>query len=115
MQVLQRDSAATRVWGFGQAGAQVTVALDGTALPGTTVGSDGIWRAALPPTGAGGPHTVTLTCGSSGNAALNDVLFGDVSNLTNLTRSAQTKETLFVGACCVGEFYDSSLMWCCTP
>ena len=79
VQVLQRDSTATVLNGFGKAGDTVAVTLDGSSLPPTTVGADGIWRVSLPSTPASlTPHTLTATCASGGSASLSDVLFGDV-------------------------------------
>jgi hypothetical protein len=76
--VLQRAPAAAMVFGFGAPGDTVTASVDGLATPPAIVGPDGIWRAALPPMPAGGPHTIGVACASGGSAKLQDVLFGDV-------------------------------------
>ena len=76
--VLQRDTKACVVNGFGKAGDTVTVSLDGAAAPPVTVDAGGIWRATLPSTPAGGPHVVSAACAAGGSTTLNDVLFGDV-------------------------------------
>ena len=76
--VLQRDTATTVVNGFAKAGDSVTLSLDGKALPPVTAAATGIWKTALPPTSAGGPHALSVACAAGGTAALSDVLFGDV-------------------------------------
>lgn len=77
--VLQRDATSPPaiVWGVGKAGQTVYTTFSGRQLT-TTVGSDGIWRQALPTTAAGGPYTITFHTDEGDSAALKDVLFGDV-------------------------------------
>ena len=80
--VLQRDAVAppATIWGFADAGVTVSATLDGAPLqPAATAGADGIWRVALPPTPAGGPHAIALTASDGSSAALADVLFGEVA------------------------------------
>jgi hypothetical protein len=77
--VLQRDNAATLIHGFAPAGSSVTVSLDGTALSPAIADASGVWRAPLPSTPAGGPHTLSAACGDgSAGGTLSDVLMGDV-------------------------------------
>jgi len=79
--VLQRDAVApaAHVWGFADAGVSVAASLDGAApLPAATAGADGVWRVALPPTPAGGPHSFAFKASDGSSAALNDVYFGEV-------------------------------------
>ena len=79
--VLARDAVAppAMLWGFAAAGVAVTVTMDKTVqLPTVTTGADGIFRIALPPTPAGGPHAFTLNASDGYLATLSDVLFGEV-------------------------------------
>ena len=80
--VLQRDAVSPPavVWGFADAGVTVAATLDGAALPGppAVAGADGVWRVALPPTPAGGPHAIALAASDGSKAAMANVLFGDV-------------------------------------
>jgi len=75
--VLQRAPASAVVWGFAPPSAVVTASFNGTELVSQT-GSDGIWRIGLPPTPAGGPHTIAFRVSTGGEQRLDDVLFGDV-------------------------------------
>jgi hypothetical protein len=74
--VLQSNSNATVVWGFGQAGAKVQTRFTRHVLT-TVVNADGVWRQRLPPTAAGGPVRLSFRSGSQ-ELALDDVYFGDV-------------------------------------
>jgi sialate O-acetylesterase len=75
--VLQRDQPV-RIWGWGNAGENVTVRLHGqTVISQTDTG--GNWEAWLKPESAGGPYTLTV----SGDATAvplerKDILIGDV-------------------------------------
>jgi hypothetical protein len=75
--VLQRDalSPPTIVWGVGNTDQTVYTTFLGKRLT-TTVGSDGIWRQALPSTPAGGPYTIAFHTDEGDTAQLQDVLFG---------------------------------------
>jgi sialate O-acetylesterase len=75
--VLQRDNAATTVWGFATAGATVKTVFNSNNYLATT-GSDGIWRQKLPSTPAGGPYSLSFSASTGEVASLTDVLFGDV-------------------------------------
>jgi sialate O-acetylesterase len=78
--VLQRDATSppALVWGFGDAGVTVSTTFNGKTLGPASVGSDGVWRQALPPTPAGGPYALSFTASDGSTASLSDVLFGDV-------------------------------------
>lgn len=79
--VLQHDRAV--IWGFGTPGHVVSAQLIGgesLSLPPVAIGSDGVWRVALPPQPASlAPHTLHFgdAVGDS-RLVLRDVLFGDV-------------------------------------
>ena len=77
--VLQRAPAAAVIWGFSPAGSTVKTTLDSRA-PALTAAADagGVWRQALPPAEAGGPHTIRVESSAGATAVLADVLFGDV-------------------------------------
>jgi sialate O-acetylesterase len=76
--VLQRNSDATTVWGFGTPGATVETRFSGSAKSfSASVDSKGIWRQPLPATPAGGPKSVVFRSDGK-ELVLNDVLFGDV-------------------------------------
>ncbi|WP_168797450.1 sialate O-acetylesterase [Neolewinella litorea] len=73
--VLQRN-VPHPVWGENSPNRKVTLSLDDQSF---TVRTDrnGKWSITLPPTPAGGPHTLTVSDGSS-TIALRDIYFGDV-------------------------------------
>lgn len=60
--VLQRDVPVS-VWGAAPAGAAVSVSLNGLTAQ-VRSGTNGRWRAELPPAPAGGPFPLTVSCGS---------------------------------------------------
>ncbi|HOD51381.1 MAG TPA: sialate O-acetylesterase [Candidatus Hydrogenedentes bacterium] len=73
--VLQQN-ARVPVWGWGEPGETITVAIAGqtaTAIAGT----DGRWQADLAPMTAGGPHELVVTAGS-GSKTFSDILIGEV-------------------------------------
>jgi sialate O-acetylesterase len=75
--VLQRDVAAP-VWGFGEPGKSVKLALNGTAVGEATVAEDGRWTVKLPVQKANKkPSTITATCAGE-TVSITNVLFGDV-------------------------------------
>jgi hypothetical protein len=76
--VLQRAPAAAVIWGFSPAGSTVTTTLDSAPALSATADAGGIWRQSLPPTEAGGPHTIHVASSSGATEVLEDVLFGDV-------------------------------------
>lgn len=59
--VLQREKPVP-IWGTARAGETVAVALDGSAVS-ARAGEDGTWSAVLPAAPAGGPWTLTVSCG----------------------------------------------------
>lgn len=83
--VLQRDSQAPPVtlWGFGPVGATVNCSMDGVIIGDqATIGSDGVWRIALPPmpadVGGGAGHTFLFSASDGSTASMSHVLFGEV-------------------------------------
>ncbi len=72
--VLQRDREVP-VWGSANRKENVTITFQGKTYT-TQADKDGKWRIQLPPTPAGGPHTITLT--GENALTLKNVLFGDV-------------------------------------
>jgi sialate O-acetylesterase len=86
--VLQRAPQAAIIWGFTTPNSTVTTMLLGGGLPVggvagmepmiSTADVNGTWRQALPPTAAGGPHTITVKSSAGESATMKDVLFGDV-------------------------------------
>lgn len=90
--VLQRDQPI-HVWGWADAGEQVSVSL-GTVDAAATADSEGTWKVSLPAMKADGKsHTLTVT--GSNTIELNDILIGDVwvgsgqSNMEWQLRSTQ--------------------------
>lgn len=73
--VLQRDRKIC-VWGTGEPGAKVEIAL-AAQKTGATIGADGHWKAYLRPMPAGGPYTLTATSAGQ-TVTVGDVLCGDV-------------------------------------
>lgn len=73
--VLQRD-AEVPVWGWAEAGTEVTVSIDGQSRTATATAS-GRWEVSLPSMTAGGPHTLTVR-GDGDTLEVRDVLVGDV-------------------------------------
>jgi sialate O-acetylesterase len=72
--VLQQKTEAA-VWGWADAGEQVTVTL-GEASATAETGENGRWSVRLPTQEAGGPHTLTVS--GKNTIQLEDVLLGDV-------------------------------------
>ncbi len=72
--VLQRDRAVP-VWGWDDAGAEVTVTM-GQATATAKAGSDGRWVVELPAMAAGGPHTMTIQ--GTNTVTLENILVGEV-------------------------------------
>jgi len=73
--VLQRE-APIPVWGWASPGASVEVVLGETAVE-AKVGTDGVWRVALPAQPAGGPFELRASCGRQ-EVTFRDVLIGEV-------------------------------------
>jgi len=74
--VLQRDRPIP-IWGEAGPGEEVSVRLADADVT-ATADAAGRWRALLPATPAGGPHTLTVRSGSGFNQTVSDVLIGDV-------------------------------------
>lgn len=87
--VLQRNKPVA-VWGWAQAGEQVTVALGSDTVSArwfprrvadtmtTTADAQGTWRVMLPPMKATGPLTLTVHTSAGDVVSFNDVWVGDV-------------------------------------
>ncbi len=95
--VLQRERPVA-VWGWDEAGEEVTVTLDGKSVK-TTADSQGRWQVTLPAHAAGGPFTLTIE--GSQTKKLTDVLIGEVwlcSGQSNMewpvSRSLNAKEEI---------------------
>lgn len=73
--VMQRG-AAVPIWGWAEAGAPVTVTLDGRRF-GARADATGAWKVMLPPRPAGGPYRMTIESGGE-RVEVRDVLVGDV-------------------------------------
>lgn len=69
--VLQRDRPVP-VWGKAEPGSRVTLSWQGRSVRVKADG-EGVWKAELPATPAGGPYTLTIN-----NTVLKDILVGDV-------------------------------------
>jgi len=72
--VLQRDMPIP-LWGWADAGEEVTVSMDGASATATP-GADGRWKISLPAKPAGGPYTVTIQ--GKNSLSLENVLMGEV-------------------------------------
>ena len=72
--VLQRNQELA-VWGWDEAGAEVTVRLGDSSVSGKA-GKDGKWSVKLPKQSAGGPHTMTVS--GSNTVELSDILIGEI-------------------------------------
>jgi sialate O-acetylesterase len=67
------------VYGYADAGDNVTVSLNGSPSGTGTADANGHWKVMLAPIAAGGSHSISASRGSSGPAAeLHDVTGGDV-------------------------------------
>ncbi|XP_061331984.1 sialate O-acetylesterase isoform X3 [Pezoporus flaviventris] len=81
--VLQKEPAGAVVWGYGEPGAAVTVALSGDGglvlmkKMAQVKEPSGTWMTILDPMDQGGPYTLTARQGSE-NVTLRDIYFGDV-------------------------------------
>ena len=75
--VLQQQAQAP-VWGWGEPGRTVSVqgSWDGRTVR-AKVADDGSWRVVLSTVAAGGPHTLTVSCGKE-SVTVSDVMLGEV-------------------------------------
>ncbi|NWH70634.1 SIAE acetylesterase, partial [Piaya cayana] len=93
--VLQKAPAGAVLWGYGNMGAVVTVALSGDG--GTIImkktaqvkGSSGTWTTVLDPMDQGGPYVLTAEQGLE-NVTLQDIYFGDVWLCSGQSNMAMT-------------------------
>lgn len=74
--VLQRDRPA-KIWGWADAGDNVTVALDGKTAQ-ATADANGRWQVSLDVPAVGGPYTVDVQAGEGEGIQLKNVLVGEV-------------------------------------
>ena len=88
--VLQRDAEAS-LWGWASEGEQVTVSLNGEPIT-QTVASDGLWRIAMPPQSAGGPHTLEFS-------GTNRITIGNGNKAHSCSRTGLWART---GFCAIG-------------
>jgi sialate O-acetylesterase len=72
--VLQRDQEVP-VWGKADRGENIRLVFQGKTYT-SQADRDGRWKIMLPPTPAGGPHSIALS--GKNNISLNNILFGDV-------------------------------------
>ncbi|NXS39094.1 SIAE acetylesterase, partial [Balaeniceps rex] len=93
--VLQKEPAGAVVWGYGEPGAAVTVALSGDGglivmkKTAPVKAPSGTWTTVLDPMDRGGPYTLTARQGSE-NATLRDIYFGDVWLCSGQSNMAMT-------------------------
>ncbi|KAF1436287.1 Sialate O-acetylesterase, partial [Spheniscus mendiculus] len=93
--VLQKEPAGAVVWGYGEPGAAVTVALSGDGgvivmkKTARVKGPSGTWTTVLDPMDRGGPYALTAGQGSE-NVTLRDVYFGDVWLCSGQSNMAMT-------------------------
>ncbi|KAM9217029.1 sialate O-acetylesterase [Leptosomus discolor] len=93
--VLQKAPAGAVVWGYGEPGAAVTVALseDGGLIvmkkTAPVRGPSGRWTTILDPMEQGGPYALTAGQGSE-NVTLRDIYFGDVWLCSGQSNMAMT-------------------------
>ncbi|NXJ41698.1 SIAE acetylesterase, partial [Ciconia maguari] len=93
--VLQKEPAGAVVWGYGEPGAAVTVALSGDGgvivmkKTARVKGPSGTWTTVLDPMDQGGPYALTAGQGSE-NVTLRDVYFGDVWLCSGQSNMAMT-------------------------
>ncbi|NXU91817.1 SIAE acetylesterase, partial [Xiphorhynchus elegans] len=93
--VLQKEPAGAVVWGHGQPGAAVTVALLGAGglivmkKTAQVKGPSGTWTTVLDPMDKGGPYTLTAEQGLE-NMTLQDIYFGDVWLCSGQSNMAMT-------------------------
>jgi len=72
--VLQRDTDVP-IWGTADRKEAVALIFQGKTYT-TQADKEGKWQIVLPPTSAGGPHSITIS--GKNNITLNNILFGDV-------------------------------------
>ncbi|NXQ96189.1 SIAE acetylesterase, partial [Sagittarius serpentarius] len=93
--VLQKEPAGAVVWGYGEPGAAVTVALSGDGglivmkKTAQVKGPSGTWTTVLDPMDQGGPYALTARQGSE-NVTLRDIYFGDVWLCSGQSNMAMT-------------------------
>ena len=75
--VFQRDRSVP-IWGFDTPGNIVNVNFSGQTMKATATGVDGFWRVVLPAQSASMTGRTIVATSSSGQATLEDVVFGEV-------------------------------------
>uniref|UniRef100_A0A672V7D7 Sialic acid acetylesterase n=1 Tax=Strigops habroptila TaxID=2489341 RepID=A0A672V7D7_STRHB len=93
--VLQKEPAGAVLWGYGEPGAAVTVALSGDGglvlmkKMARVKEPSGTWTTILDPMDQGGPYALTARQGSE-NVTLRDIYFGDVWLCSGQSNMAMT-------------------------
>lgn len=67
----------TRIWGRGNPGGEVSVAIDGQVFASARCDAAGKWATILPERPSGGPHTLALRF-EAGETSVRDIWFGEV-------------------------------------
>lgn len=77
--VLQQN-ATNYIWGYAKPKSKISVKADWIAKPlATKADAEGLWRVAVEvPAASFEPHTVTIQCGKTESAVLENILFGEV-------------------------------------
>lgn len=104
--ILQRD-ASLKIWGWATPGEKIIVSLQGKQYKGTT-NQAGNWSVTLPPTPAGGPHSIQIKGKNQIN--INNVLFGDVwlcSGQSNMVHQLNIHDVTYASV--IAEAKDSSI------
>ena len=84
---LQRAPQSSRLWGFAEPGANVSVALDGIPCASNITQADGNWTIDLPPQQASVNRTIVVSDGET-TLTLDDIAFGDVWLCSGQSNSA---------------------------
>ncbi|MES1159125.1 MAG: sialate O-acetylesterase, partial [Bacteroidota bacterium] len=92
--ILQRNQSV-KIWGWASPHEKVKAQFNGKSY-NTRADGDGNWLVLLPPMGAGGPYTISLS--ASNRITLSNILFGDVwfcSGQSNMVHSLNTHELTY--------------------
>ena len=93
--IVQRDQEFT-IWGWGDAGTTISVTFSDSAKT-TTVESDGTWSVTIGAIIAGGPHTLTVTDGTT-SITRSDLMMGDVYLVSGQSNMEMTLNNAYGGA-----------------
>ena len=103
--VLQRGPQRAVVWGYGEPGRTVTVALDAVNLPTVTVSDSGDWSVQLPASDARLFASIYATDGTT-NIQLTNVAFGDVYLCSGQSNMQVALQYSFDGAYAIADAAD---------